>query len=92
MRTLKYTGPLDTLEIYDPKDPAKLIFSEQLHPGRTYELPEGDFQVITNMIGRKLFIAAETATSPVDDTSRDKSAPATVAPSTAEPAGKSKRS
>ncbi|MEN5083726.1 hypothetical protein ABE438_14685 [Bosea sp. TWI1241] len=69
-----YTGPVDTLEIQDPKDPQKTIFSEHLHPGRSYELPAGDHQVIANMIGRGLFVP-----SPVTDTSPSEPAPAKVA-------------
>lgn len=94
MRTLLYTGPVDTLEIYDLKDPGKLLFSEHLHPGRKYDLPEGDFQVITNMVNRGLFVApaAEKPPSPVADTSHDTSAPATVPVTPPEKDGKAKRS
>lgn len=94
MRTLLYTGPVDTLEIYDPKDPGKVIFSEHLHPGRKYRLPDGDFQVVANMVNRGLFSdpTAENAPSPVADTSQGGSTPATVPSSTPEAGGKSKRS
>lgn len=94
MRSLLYTGPVDTLEIYDPKDPAKLLFSEHLHAGRTYTLPEGDFQVVTTMKNRGLFVTppAENALSPVADTSQGGSTPATVPATTPEAGGKVKRS
>ena len=94
MRSLKYTGPIDALEIYDPEDPTKVLFSEHLYPGRTYTLPEGDFQVITTMENRGLFIAppAEKAASPGADTSRAEAAPATVPATPTEKDGKAKRS
>lgn len=94
MRSLVYTGPVDTLEIYDPKDPAKVLFSEHLHPGRTYTLPESDFQVVTTMVNRGLFVAPpeENALSPVANTSQAGSAPATVPVTPPEAGGKSKRS
>ena len=94
MRSLLYTGPVDTLEIYDPKDPTKVLFSEHLHPDRKYNLPDGDFQVVTNMVNRGLFVTppAENALSPVADTSHGGSAPATVQATTPETGGKTKRS
>lgn len=94
MRALLYTGPIDTLEIYDPKDPSKVLFSEHLHPGRKYNLPEGDFQVVTTMVNRGLFVTppAENALSPEADTSQGGSAPATVPVTPPEAGGKTKRS
>ncbi|MFC5393069.1 hypothetical protein [Bosea vestrisii] len=94
MRSLKYTGPVDTLEIYDLQDPNKVIFSEHLHPNRTYELPEGDHQVVTNMVNRGLFVPPpeEKAASPGADTSRGEPAPATVPATPPEKDGKAKRS
>ena len=97
MRKMTYTGPVDTLEIVDPQDPQKVIFSEHLHPGRSYKLPdEGGHQVIDTMVGRGLFIdpkaeAAEIEPSPVDATSPGAPAPATVPETPATPAAKPRR-
>ncbi|MFA6966120.1 hypothetical protein [Bosea sp. (in: a-proteobacteria)] len=69
MRKLKYTGPIDTLELHD-KD-GETVFSKHLHPGKTYKLPEGEFQIVETMLGRGLFVdpKTETETSPGNDTS-----------------------
>ncbi|PZU89115.1 MAG: hypothetical protein DI527_16415 [Chelatococcus sp.] len=93
MRELTYTGPVDTLEIFDPEHPGEPIFSEILHPGRTYSLPDTS-TIVDQMIGRELFkpAKAETAASPVIDTSPAAPAPATVPEIEARGAGKTKRS
>lgn len=95
MRKLTYTGPVDTLELADPEDPAKMLFSGSLHPGKAYKLPdEGHDQVIDNMVGRGLFVdpKTENTTSPGNDTSPAAPAPATVPETSADAAGKPKRS
>lgn len=97
MRKMTYTGPVDTLEIVDQQDPQKVIFSEHLHPGRPYNLPDaGAHQVVDTMIGRGLFVDppagnAEIAPPPVDATSPAAPAPATVPQTPAAPAEKPRR-